>query len=68
MKCSICHQPVALETANTDEAGQAVHEECYLLNLGIEADPDLSTGSRIQSVNHGPDNQNATAPFMKGLL
>jgi hypothetical protein len=27
--CSLCLQPVVLETAKTDEDGQAVHEDCY---------------------------------------
>jgi hypothetical protein len=27
--CSLCLQPVALESATTDEDGQAVHEDCY---------------------------------------
>ena len=38
MNCSICHKPVALETAKTDEVGEAVHEECYILNAGIKRD------------------------------
>jgi len=38
INCSICHKPVALEIAKTDEPGQAVHEECYLLKLGIRRD------------------------------
>ena len=37
MKCSICNQPVALEIAKTDDFGQAVHEECYVLKLGVES-------------------------------
>jgi len=35
--CSICGKPVALETAKTDEAGQAAHGECYLFKIGINA-------------------------------
>jgi anti-sigma regulatory factor (Ser/Thr protein kinase) len=31
--CSICNSPVPLETSKTDENGQAVHEECYLLKV-----------------------------------
>jgi hypothetical protein len=27
--CSICHKPVCLESAKTDEGGKAVHENCY---------------------------------------
>jgi hypothetical protein len=38
INCSICGKPIALETAKTDEVGQAAHEECYLLKLGIKAD------------------------------
>ena len=34
INCSVCDKPVALELAKTDELGQAVHEECYLLKLG----------------------------------
>src|ERR1700727_373988 len=29
-RCSYCSQPLELETAKTDEDGQAVHEECYI--------------------------------------
>lgn len=47
INCSICYKPVALETAKTDEVGQAVHEECYLLNLGIKRDQG-SVSSRIE--------------------
>jgi len=32
-ECSICKKPVALETANTDEDGNAVHEQCYVLKM-----------------------------------
>jgi hypothetical protein len=38
INCSICDKPVALETAKTDEVGQAAHDECYLFKLGIRAD------------------------------
>jgi hypothetical protein len=31
--CSICDKPVQLENSNTDEDGQAIHEECYILKL-----------------------------------
>jgi hypothetical protein len=31
--CPVCHQPVRLEDAKTDEDGQAVHEKCYLAGL-----------------------------------
>lgn len=29
-RCSICGNPVPLETSKTDEQGMAVHEECYV--------------------------------------
>lgn len=31
--CSICNEPVELETAKTDECGRAIHENCYVLKL-----------------------------------
>ncbi len=31
--CSFCKSPVLLETSKTDEYGQAVHEECYVLKV-----------------------------------
>jgi hypothetical protein len=33
--CSICHQPVAIETSKTDEHGHAIHEDCYVLKLRL---------------------------------
>jgi len=40
INCSLCGKRVAIETAKTDEVGQAVHEECYLLKIGVKTDPD----------------------------
>jgi len=37
LNCSICNKPVAVEVAKTDDSGQAVHEECYALKLGVES-------------------------------
>src|SRR5579864_3038909 len=31
--CCICNRPVPLEISKTDEYGQAVHEECYVLKV-----------------------------------
>jgi hypothetical protein len=31
--CSICQQPIKLETAKTDENGKPVHEHCYIHRL-----------------------------------
>jgi hypothetical protein len=33
--CSICNLPVPLNDAKTDEDGNAVHENCYLVKLGV---------------------------------
>ena len=35
-RCSLCDKPVTLEASKTDEGGQAVHEECYVLNLRLK--------------------------------
>lgn len=31
--CSICGEPVNLQTAASDEDGKAVHEECYVQKI-----------------------------------
>ena len=31
--CPVCHRPIALEDAKTDEQGKAIHEQCYFLAL-----------------------------------
>jgi len=37
--CSICHLPVPINEAKTDEDGDAVHEDCYLIKLGVTTKP-----------------------------
>jgi hypothetical protein len=32
LRCRICDLPVPVETAKTDSEGQAIHEQCYLLD------------------------------------
>ena len=36
--CCMCNSPVLLETSKTDEYGQAIHEECYVLNVCSESE------------------------------
>ena len=31
--CSLCDEPVQIETAKTDENGDAVHEDCYVVKM-----------------------------------
>lgn len=33
--CSICNTAVPLESANTDENGEAIHGECYTLKVQL---------------------------------
>src|SRR4051812_42808589 len=33
LRCRICNEPVPVETAKTDDHGQAIHEVCYIKNL-----------------------------------
>jgi hypothetical protein len=37
--CSICHMPVFLDEAKTDEVGHAIHENCYLAKVGMTNAP-----------------------------
>ena len=32
-ECGICHEPVDLRTAKTNDEGQPVHEECYAMKM-----------------------------------
>lgn len=41
--CSLCAKPIELETANTDERGQAVHEDCYVAYIAAQSRILLST-------------------------
>ncbi len=33
LTCRICSEPVPVETAKTDDYGQAIHETCYTTSL-----------------------------------
>lgn len=35
--CAICNESIALESSKTDEDGTPIHEECYLLKIGLKA-------------------------------
>jgi hypothetical protein len=35
INCCFCNKPVDLKTAKTNEAGKAVHEECYVLTQTV---------------------------------
>ena len=43
--CCICNNPVSLESSKTDEDGQAVHEDCYVLKFcsTLELVPDVAS-------------------------
>jgi hypothetical protein len=33
--CGLCNEPIKVEVSKTDEAGHAVHEECYILKVRL---------------------------------
>ena len=35
LNCSICNEPVELETGKIDEDGKPVHEECYVQKVSV---------------------------------
>jgi hypothetical protein len=58
VNCSICDKPVALETAKTDEFARAVHEECYLLKLGVKMAPgSILRPVQMQTLTFKPGSQ-----------
>jgi hypothetical protein len=36
LRCSECQQPLGPEIARTDEDGNAIHAECYVLRLKMK--------------------------------
>jgi len=46
--CCICNDPIPLERSKTDEYGQAVHEECYVLKVCSKAE-FLNNGESVLS-------------------
>jgi hypothetical protein len=52
--CSICEEPVELETAKTDECGRAIHENCYVLKLISSENAGPAVFSK-QSVRQAPN-------------
>jgi hypothetical protein len=42
--CSICFQPIRLETTKTDEHGKPMHEDCYVSQVTARKSP--SQGQR----------------------
>jgi len=60
--CSLCHQPVRLETCNADEFGKAVHEQCYVAKVAQGTEqfyaPAFSLPQQLQ--------QDAILPWHRG--
>jgi hypothetical protein len=54
--CVICDNPVGLETARTDESGNAVHEDCYVRSVSAKPGPlvcrSLSTAFRCSTLTN----------------
>jgi hypothetical protein len=42
--CPICDGSVSLESANTDEHGKAIHEDCYLLKVKLRSASRVDNG------------------------
>lgn len=42
ISCILCDQPVDLETAKTNDEGDAVHEECYVFEIVLRLKKRLS--------------------------
>jgi hypothetical protein len=47
--CPLCQEHVELETANSDERGRAVHEECYVTHI-ISRNKGLMTMEQALSI------------------
>jgi hypothetical protein len=61
--CCICNDTVLLETSNTDEFGQAIHGECYVLKVCSKAQILNDDGSMP-----GPANRHAIDQPDEGMM
>jgi hypothetical protein len=52
--CSICDNPVQLETSKTDELGKAVHGECYVLKITQRTEHMFTLFTEKHSGAHEP--------------
>jgi hypothetical protein len=49
LPCAICGKLVSLDFAKTDEDGQTVHEQCYVLKLKQDT-PSRKAAARTRSL------------------
>ena len=47
--CSVCNEPVELNTAKVNEVGNPIHEECYVLKVSLRKDktPPLNAREKM---------------------
>jgi hypothetical protein len=55
--CSICQRPLGLDNARADERGDAIHEDCYLIKLGVAKPPTNLTVSSVYVLKAFPRKQ-----------
>ena len=48
--CVICRESVTLETAKTDDDGQAIHEECYVEKIRGKIPPKPKRGKAVKGI------------------
>jgi hypothetical protein len=44
--CSVCNEPVELNTAKVNEVGNPIHEECYVVKISLKKATTLSLKAR----------------------
>jgi hypothetical protein len=57
--CSVCNEPVELNTAKVNEVGNPIHEECYVVKVSLRKLTTLSLKARKGMPNV------STIPFPK---
>jgi hypothetical protein len=60
--CPLCYEHIEIETANTNEKGKAVHEECYVAHVISQCKTLISTEHAL-SILDSRTRRNPPLPF-----
>jgi hypothetical protein len=50
-RCAYCDQPLDLKNAKTNDAGQAVHEDCYVAKSSSVEEKNIDGADRSEAVS-----------------
>jgi len=63
--CPLCNEHIEIETANTNEKGKAVHEDCYVAHLRAQNQSMISAEHAMSILNSAGHQRDSTAATLK---